>query len=89
MTEENNINLTKFTKNLEEILMFFNSKKIRIVEFLKKNFRENIHFIKLKSTQKEQGSGGHNKINYFLTEETYELIKNSFNLKHRYVTKNQ
>ena len=31
--------------------------------------------------------GGHNKITYLLTENTFELIKNTFNLKHRYLTK--
>lgn len=81
------INNIEFTKSLDELLdIFKGSQKIRIVEFLKNNFKENIHFIKSNENKKE-GRGGHNKINYLLTDETFELIKNSFNLKHRYLTK--
>jgi very-short-patch-repair endonuclease len=81
------INDVEFTKSLDELLYIFkDSQKIRIVEFLKNNFKENIHFIK-SNENKKQGRGGHNKINYFLSSETFELIKNSFNLKHRYLSK--
>jgi very-short-patch-repair endonuclease len=82
---ENNI---EFIKNLEELMKNFTSQKIKIVEFLKNNFKENIHYIIEKTyDEKKQGRGGHNKINYLLTEKTFELINNSFNLKHRYLTK--
>ena len=77
----------KFNKNFEELLLLFTSQKVRIVEFLKNNFREDIHYIKFKNTIKLNCRGGHNKINYFLTGETFELVKNTFNLKHRYVSK--
>ena len=77
----------KFTKNLEELLQFFTSNKVRIVEFLKNNFKENIHYIQAKNTIKNNYRGGHNKINYILSEETFELVKNTFNLKHRYIRK--
>jgi very-short-patch-repair endonuclease len=81
-------NETKFIKNLEEVINNFNSQKVRIVEFLKNNFKENTHYkIEKAHLDKKQGRGGHNKINYLLTNDTYELVKNSFNLKHRYLTK--
>jgi very-short-patch-repair endonuclease len=82
---ENNV---VFSKNLEDLLSNFTSQKIRIVEFLKNNFKENTHYIiKKHDIDKKLGRGGHNKINYFLTDKTFELVKNSFNLKHRYLTK--
>lgn len=82
-------NNIEFTKNLDELLNIFkDSQKIRVVEFLKNNFKENVHYIKDKeNNNKKEGRWGHNKINYLLTETTFELVKNSFNLKHRYLSK--
>ena len=34
---------------------------------------------------KKLGSGGHNKATYLLTEEVFELFKNSYNLRNRYI----
>jgi len=79
------VNENIFNKNLEELLVIFTSQKVRITEFIQKNFREDIHYIKIKNNTKQHG--GQNKINYFLTEKTFELVKNTFNLKHRYITK--
>jgi very-short-patch-repair endonuclease len=83
--------LNIFTKNLDDLQEIFpNSQKIRITEFLKKNFKENIHFIikqNVKTNREGQNRGGHNKIDYMFTEETFELVKNTFNLRYRYLTK--
>jgi very-short-patch-repair endonuclease len=72
---------------LEELIPLFTSQKIRIVEFLKYNFKENIHYIINKNNFKIKKNGGNNKIDYILSEDTFELVKNTFNLKHRYITK--
>jgi very-short-patch-repair endonuclease len=79
----------EFIKSLDELSdIFKDSQKIKIVEFLKNNFKENVHYIKEKvNNNKKEGRGGHNKINYLLTNKTFELVKSSFNLKHRYLTK--
>ncbi len=83
---EDEIDETKFTKNLEELLPFFESYKHKIVEFVKNNFTQNIdYFIKKVNNDKKEGRGGHNKIDYLLTEKTFELTKNTYNLKHKYV----
>jgi very-short-patch-repair endonuclease len=83
--------LNIFTKNLDDLQKIFpNTQKIRITEFLKKNFKENIHFIikqNVKTNRAGENRGGHNKIDYMFTEETFELIKNTYNLKYRYLTK--
>lgn len=87
---ENNIIIDKtlFTKDLEELLPLFKTKKHNIVDFIKKNFKENKYFIIKKAHNiKKDGSGGHNKETYLLTDECYGLIKDNYNLKHRYLTK--
>jgi hypothetical protein len=71
--EESNI----FTKNLDDLQKIFpNTKKYNITEFMKKNFKENIHFIikqNVKTNRVDENRGGHNKIDYMFTEETFEL----------------
>lgn len=76
--------MSLFVKNLEELLYL--SRKHSLVRYLERNYRENIHYIveKVETTTKGQ-RGGHNKINYYITEQVYELIKNSYNLRNRYL----
>jgi hypothetical protein len=76
----------KFIKNLEELL-YLSPKKYNITYFLKNNFKENIHYIIKTNDKTIKQHGGQNKIYYFLTNETFELFKNTFKLKHRYITK--
>ena len=77
--------MTEFTKNLDELL-YLSSQKVNLTSYLKKNYRENIHYIieqdKSKNTLKH---GGHNKIIFLLTDSTYELLKNSYNLRNKYI----
>jgi very-short-patch-repair endonuclease len=72
-----------FERNLEELL--FLGYKHKLYEHLKKNYKENIHYIINYNTDKKKGSGGHNKISFMLTEEAFELLKNSYNLRNRYI----
>ena len=77
--------MSNFTRNLDELL-YLTKQKVNIVRYLIKNYRENIHYIieqdKSKNTLKH---GGHNKIIFLLTDSTYELLKNSYNLRNRYI----
>jgi very-short-patch-repair endonuclease len=78
-----------FSFNLENLIEKFNTQKVKLVQFLIKNFKENIHFIIIKNNKNlnnTQKRGGHNKKDYFLTEYTYNLIKNSYNLRNNYIT---
>jgi very-short-patch-repair endonuclease len=77
----------QFSKNLEELLEFITSPKNIIVRYLKNNFKEHIHFIVIHPNNLNKKHGGNNKIDYLLTEKSFELVKNSFNLKNRYLTK--
>lgn len=76
--------MSNFTKNLDELLYL--TKKVNIVRYLIKNYRENIHYIIEKDKSKNISKhGGHNKVIFLLTESTYELLKNSYNLRNRYI----
>jgi very-short-patch-repair endonuclease len=84
----NNIKMDIFTRNLEELS--FLTMKDTLVSHLKKNYKENIHYISKKhernkndTTVKKQG--GHNKMDYFLTDYAFELLRNSYNLRNRYL----
>jgi len=74
--------MTEFVKNLDDLL-YIASKKVNITRYLHKNYKENIHYIKQKSNIK--CNGGQNKIIYMLTESAFELLKNSYNLRNKYI----
>ena len=77
--------MSLFTRNLDELLFLTKSNtKHLIVRNLKKNYKENVHYIIDKNKNKKQ-NGGQNKIEYYLTEEAFELLKNSYNLRNRYI----
>lgn len=76
--------MSEFTKYLDELL-HLSSTKCSLVRFLKKNYRENIHYVSLKYYTKPTQNGGQNKITYMLTEKAFELLQNSFNLRNRYI----
>jgi len=77
-----------FCKNLEDLLPSLNAKKFNVTYNLVRSFAKNKHYITKPAMKSSNGGrGGHNRVDYFLTEEAYELLKNSYNLKHRYVRK--
>jgi very-short-patch-repair endonuclease len=80
--------MSTFTRNLDE-LSYLSNYKDKIARHLKKNYKENIHYIVEKFDFKNQDikerRGGHNKIIYLLTEQAFELLRNSFNLRNRYI----
>lgn len=74
-----------FVKNLEDLLHLSN-KKVTLVKHLQKNYRENVHYIIQKDNFKNmKKNGGQNKILFMLTEEAFGLLKNSYNLRNRYI----
>lgn len=75
-----------FINDLDKLLPLFTSYRCSVVNFLMKNFREIFRYIIQKNVNIGTGGrGGKNKIFYMITNETLELVKNSYNLKHRYV----
>jgi hypothetical protein len=80
-------NMAQFTRDLEELL-YLSPKKSNIVNHLQKNYRESIHYTveRLSSiVDKPKKNGGQNKMIFKLTEEAFELMKNSYNLRNRYI----
>jgi len=76
--------MPEFTRDLEELLNL--SKKGVLVSHLKKNYREGIHYIMEKYTcENPKKHGGHNRMVFKLTEDAFELLKNSYNLRNRYI----
>ena len=77
--------MSEFTRNLDELL-YLSSQKCNMVKHLIKNYKENIHYIVEKDNFKNTPKyGGQNKIVFMLTESVYELLKNSYNLRNRYI----
>ena len=76
-----------FTKNVDELVDMFNTQKVCLTTFVKKNFKEGVNFIEEKQYEKLNYRGGHNRIHMLLTEEAYNLVKNTYNLKNRYIKK--
>jgi very-short-patch-repair endonuclease len=79
--------MSLYTRNVEELL-YLSKSKCKLVHNLKKNYKENIHYIIEKNNYNNNNikkNGGHNKINYLLTEEAFELLKNSYNLRNKYI----
>ena len=75
--------MSKFTKNLDELL-YLSTQKHRITDNLKKNYVENIHYI-IENTKPPFSRGGHNKKIFMLTEQAFDLLKNSFNFRNKYL----
>jgi hypothetical protein len=80
--------MSDFTRDLEEFVCHFKSQKVHLTLHLEKNYRVNIHYtksqLKVDNETKKQ-NGGQNRIVYMLTEEAFELLKNSFKLRSKYI----
>jgi len=79
----------KITCDIETLSTELKAQKAHVVRFLLKHFKNEIDFKKYekKNILTIKSNGGHNKTIYKLTDRTFELIKQSYNLKNRYVTK--
>jgi very-short-patch-repair endonuclease len=76
----------EFVHNLDELFAYLTTKKYRLTSHLTKNYKENIHYIVKKDELKNvKKHGGQNKIDYLLTKDAFELLKNSYNLRNRYI----
>jgi very-short-patch-repair endonuclease len=60
------------------------TRKCNIKRFIVKHFTRNVHYVLTTSSLLNIGSGGQNKEDVLLTEETFNLCLASFKLKNRY-----
>jgi hypothetical protein len=80
--------MSSFTRDLEVLVCHFKTQKVHLTLHLEKNYRENIHYIKYPVTadgKTKKQNGGQNRIVYMLTEDAFELLKNSFKLRSKYI----
>jgi hypothetical protein len=79
--------MPEFTRDLDDLVSHFKTQKVQLTIHLEKNYRENIHYTKSRVTGvgDNRKHGGHNRIVYMLTEEAFELFKNSFNFRNKYI----
>lgn len=79
--------MPEFTRDLDESLACFQTSKYNLIRHLERNYRENIHYTKsqAKLVNETRKHGGQNRIVYMLTEEAFELFKNSFNFRNKYI----
>ncbi len=80
--------MPEFTRDLDDLVSHFKTSKYNLIRHLDRNYRDNIHYIKsplkvVDATKKQ--NGGQNRIVYMLTEEAFELFKNSFNFRNKYI----
>jgi len=75
----------EFNRNIEELVPALKTTKHGIVRYLKKNFKAEVHYTKNKGNYIINQHGGHNKINYEITESVFELILNCYYLQNRYL----
>jgi very-short-patch-repair endonuclease len=73
-----------FTRSLDELVTLLCANKSALSIHLKKNYKKNYHYI-IDNNIKVVKHGGNNKILYKLTEYAYELLKNSYNLRNKYI----
>jgi len=72
--------LNKFNIILnDDIYLSFNSRKDSVIRYINKHFIENEDFIKYKN--RIRSNGGFNRIDYKMTEKSFELLKNSYKLR--------
>lgn len=79
----------EFIKSIDELIPLLTSQKCTLTRHLIKNYKENYHYIIDKTPYIKDPinvRGGHNYKNYMLTEYTFELLKNSYNLRNKYIT---
>lgn len=80
------LNLLRFNRNIDELIPRLSKNKYNLERYLHRNFTQNVHYIviplkRVESDKKKHG--GHNKIDFLLTDEGFTLLENSFNLRNR------
>jgi hypothetical protein len=64
-----------------DIINSFNTRKDHIIRYIQKHFKLNENYIINKNCQNQNKKVGRPQIDYILTEETFNLIKNSYKLR--------
>ena len=82
ITEDYTEEICDITAILNELNI---TRKDNLVRHLHKNFKENIDYTIIKLNFSKKQNGGQNRLIYKLTDETKDLIKQSYNFRNRYI----
>lgn len=82
--------MSQYTRSLDELIPKLTKQKFTLLRFLQKNFKYNIDFIETPHNRSDANKissprGGKNRKDIFMTEETFELLENSYNLRNRHI----
>jgi very-short-patch-repair endonuclease len=76
--------MDKFTRNVDELIAELNTAKQHLTRYIKNNYKLNVHYI-VNPSDKTGKHGGHNRLIYLLTDDVYNLLKNTYNMRNRYI----
>jgi very-short-patch-repair endonuclease len=79
----------QFTRSLDELVPSLSPQKVNLRTYLHRNFTRNTQFIEtphISDGVKQERRGGHNRVDILLTEEAFELLQNSYNLRNKNIT---
>ena len=75
-----------FNVDLDTVLGHIGGRKDNVTNYIKKHFVLNQDFVELPQPPSvPKNRGGSNKVTYLMTSKTYDLLKSSYNLKHKYM----
>lgn len=80
--------MERYPRSLDELIPILNALKYRLKVFLQRNFQRDVHYVELPRVRTERLHGGHNRIDVRLTEEAFELMRNSYNWRNRNIVEN-
>lgn len=76
--------MEKFTRNIDELVPELTTAKQHLTRYIKNNYKLNVHYT-VTHNNKVGKWGGHNRITYLLTEDVYNLLRNTYNMRNRYI----
>ena len=76
--------MDKFTRNIDELVPELNARRDNVTRYIKNNYKLNVHYIVTPTTRTGK-QGGQNRIIYLLTHDIYNLLKNTYNMRNRYI----
>lgn len=76
--------MDKFTRNIDDLVPELNATKTCLARYVKNNYKLNVHYT-VTPSERIGKRGGHNRIIYLLTEGIYNLLKNTYNMRNRYL----
>ena len=76
--------MDEFTRNVDTLINELNTAKQHLTRYIKNNYKLNVHYI-VTPSDKTGKRGGHNRVIYLLTDDIYNLLKNTYNMRNRYI----